>query len=128
MSVSNHRVLDHLQKVPTTINQDLVFVGNLEGSDNFIVRGKVVGNSDVEGAIMLGEGSNWRGDIVADVIVLRGTVEGNVTARQKLEVRHTARVQGNLTAPIIAIATGATVLGKISQDSLITHFSERRAR
>lgn len=125
--MKNQRVLDGIKKVPTTLKQGLVFVGNLEGRDNFIVHGAVVGNSDVDGALMLGPHSTWRGNIAADVVVIKGKVQGNVTARLKLELRETAVVIGNLASPLVAIARGAKVQGRVAQDSCVTHFVERRA-
>lgn len=126
--MSKNRTLDHLEKVPTILSRDVVFTGHLEGMDNYIVHGEVVGDSDVNGAIMLGPQSRWKGNVTADVVVIRGAVEGNVTARVKLEVRDTAQVAGDVFGPIIAIAEGARINGRLPADSCITRFTERRNR
>lgn len=52
--MTNNRTLDQLERPPTVLNRDVVFTGHLNGMDNFIVHGDVVGDSDVHGAIMLG--------------------------------------------------------------------------
>lgn len=126
--MAKNRTLDHLDKIPTTLDRDVVFTGHLEGMDNYIVHGEVVGDSDVHGAIMLGPQSRWKGNVTADVVIVRGAVEGNVTARVKLEVRDTGQVAGDVFGPLIAIAEGARINGRVPADSCITRFTERRNR
>lgn len=120
------RVLDEVGKLPSMIDRDAVYVGNLNGCDNYVVHGEVMGNADLEGALMLGPGCRWRGNIRADVVVVRGQVTGNIQARAKLDLRATARVSGNVSGPLIAIADGAVIQGEISRDSVITRYDERR--
>ncbi len=120
------RSLDSMRNLPSTIARDQAYIGNLQGKENYLVRGIVRGNSDVEGVMMLAQDCQWQGNVVADTIVIRGRVDGNVTARHKLELRSTAQVSGNVSSPLIAMADGAVVKGNISRDSMVTHFKERR--
>src|SRR4030065_11285 len=124
--MTKRRVLDGLRQLPSTIARDQAFIGNLQGKENFLVQGEVRGNCDVEGAVMLAQGCRWQGNVVADTVVIRGRVQGNVTARFKLELRATAQVSGNVSSPLIAVAEGAVVQGKVSRDSMVTRFKERR--
>ncbi len=124
--MTKRRVLDNMQQLPSTIARDQAYIGNLQGKDNYLVQGEVRGDCDVEGALLLAQGCRWQGNVVANTIVIRGRVEGNVTARFKLELRSTARVSGNVSSPLIAVAEGAVVQGSISRDSMVTHFKERR--
>ncbi|HEX9627587.1 MAG TPA: polymer-forming cytoskeletal protein [Acidiferrobacterales bacterium] len=120
------RALDEVSKLPSIIDRDAVYVGNLEGRDNYVVHGEVTGDADLEGALMLGPGCRWQGNIRADVVVVRGRVMGDIQARVKLDLRATARVTGNVSGPLIAIADGAVVQGEIGGDSVINHYRERR--
>jgi cytoskeletal protein CcmA (bactofilin family) len=120
------RVLDEVGKLPSMIERDAVYVGNLEGRDNYVVHGEVTGDADLEGALMLGPGCRWRGNIRADVVVVRGRVTGDIQARAKLDLRATARVTGNVSAPLIAIADGAVVQGELGGDGVINRYTERR--
>lgn len=107
-------------------NHQVVMVGNLEGKENFVVNGHVTGNSDVQGAILLGRDSHWRGNITADVVIIKGRVEGEVRARRRLEIGPSGRVLGDLFSPDIAIAEGAELSGKVHGDARVLHFRERR--
>ena len=126
--MAKNRTLDQLEKVPTTLSRSVVFQGKLQGVDNFIVHGQVVGDSDVQGTLMLGPESCWKGNVIADVVIIRGAVEGNVTARVKLEVRATGCIAGDVFGPMIAIAEGAKIKGRLPSDSCVTRFTERRNR
>lgn len=124
--MSKRRALDDISRLPKTIERGAVHMGNIEGMDNYLVHGQVFGDSDVQGTLMLSENCVWKGKVVADVVVIKGKVEGDVVARSKIELRNTAVVVGNLQAPIVAIEHGATLRGNIQKESLITHFQERR--
>ena len=125
--MTKRRTLDGLQKLPSSIARDAVYVGNLSGKDNYLVHGEVHGNSDVQGVLMLAPGCRWKGNVIADHVVIRGRVEGDVVARFKLELRASAHVTGNISGPLIALAEGAVVQGRVSRDSAISRFKERRS-
>jgi len=47
-------------------------------------------------------------------VAIAGTVVGDVTADEKIELEPTARVEGNITAPRILIRDGATFKGQVN--------------
>ena len=49
-----------------------------------------------------------------------------VTAKARDEVRPGARIKGDLSSPLIAVAEGALVQGNVAPDSMISRFTERR--
>jgi len=124
--MGKRRSLDHLEKLPTILGRERIHVGPLDGQEHYVVHGQVQGDGQIDGMLMIGPDCLWVGTIEADVVVVKGRVEGNVKARFKLEVRPTARIKGNLNSPLIAIAEGAVVQGQISSDSIVTRFVERR--
>ncbi len=124
--MTRRRSLDHLDKVPTILGHGVRHVGQLDGRENFVVHGRVDGDSEIDGVLLIGDAALWVGNIVADMVIVKGRVEGNIHARFKLEVRTSARIKGDLSSPLIAVADGAIVQGRTSPDSIITRFSERR--
>ena len=124
--MSRRRSLDTLERLPTIVAREAVHVGKLDGQDNYVVHGQVQGDSDVAGALLIGPDCRWVGNVTADTVVVKGRVQGNVYARFKLELRPSARIRGDLSSPIIAIAEGAVVQGDISPDSVVTRFVDRR--
>jgi cytoskeletal protein CcmA (bactofilin family) len=124
--MTRRRSLDHLDKFPTILGREVQHVGRLAGRDNYVVHGHVQGDSDIDGVLLLGPECLWVGNITADIVIVKGRVEGNIHARFKLELRPSARIKGDLSSPMIAVAEGAVVQGRVSPDSIVTRFTERR--
>ena len=124
--MDKRRTLDEIHGLPTTIERDKIFRGHMAGTANYLIKGKAVGNCSLQGTLILSKGALWEGNIVADTVVISGTVLGNVTARQKLEVRRDAHIAGKVSSPVIALAEGALIKGGIKEASLVTTFIERR--
>ena len=126
LTMGNRRILDRLEEVPKTVNRDQKFVGNLIGRGNYLVKGQVQGDCDLHGTLMISGGALWQGNVLADIVVVLGTVVGNVIARQKIEIRGSARISGKAQSPMIALAKGALVKGGTNDGGLVTTFEERR--
>lgn len=122
------RVVDGIKEYATEVGSGAVFEGKLQGEGNYSIHGRVVGECDISGILLLETDGLWQGDILADTVILAGTVEGNVMAREKLELQSSGHVMGNLAAPRIAIAEGAVYDGQIqmAKAANITRFKERR--
>lgn len=122
------RTLDQVGEFATFIGPGSAFTGTFRGRDNYIVFGSVQGDCDLEGALILGETGCWTGNIAAHFVVIAGTVTGDVTAREKIELASTARVRGTLKSPVIAMAEGAVHEGAIhmSATTQFVRFSDRR--
>lgn len=126
LTLGNRRILDRLRQVPKMVKRGQKFIGVIKGAENYLVKGQVEGHSDLRGVLMLSEGALWQGDITADIVVIRGTVVGNILARHKIEISGSARISGKVESPLIAVAKGALIKGGTEEGSLITNFTERR--
>lgn len=122
------RTLDRIENFTTMLGPDSVYTGVFQGKDNHIIYGEVQGECDIEGILVLGEGSRWKGNIRAASVVIAGRVEGDIEATQKLELARTGYVYGKITSPVVAIARGAVHEGSIrmAKQTQITRFVERR--
>ena len=124
--MSRRRSLDQLQKVPTILGQGMVHLGVLQGRENYVVHGHVDCNCDIDGVLLIGPDCLWVGNIQADTVIVKGRVQGSIHAHFKIEVRPGARIKGDLSSPLIAVAEGAVVQGHVAPDSMISRFTERR--
>ena len=78
------------------------------------IDGVVDGDIQCQGALTIGDGAEIRAKISAQVVVIRGKVEGNVTAKERVELLAPARLIGNVTAPRLIISEGVVFDGDCS--------------
>lgn len=119
---------DRVSTYTTQIGAGFLFTGEIQGTGHWLVQGEVVGDTDIQGSVVLAAGAYWQGDLTADFIQVAGRVQGNVTARSKIDMAPTAVVSGDLASPVIAIAEGAMYEGSINRrrKTQVMRYSERR--
>lgn len=122
------RTLDNFIRFTSTVGEGTTFTGSFGGGENIVVRGQVHGKSDVEGVVVIAETGKWIGELVADVVIVVGHVEGDISAREKIEVQASANIKGNLFSKVIAIESGAVHVGRIDMKNVkeIKRFKEKR--
>ncbi|MGD8783636.1 MAG: polymer-forming cytoskeletal protein [Thioalkalispiraceae bacterium] len=122
------RTLDNIIRFTSSVGEGTIFTGSFSGGENIVVRGQVQGQSDVQGAVVIADTGKWLGELIADVVIVAGSVEGDIRAREKIEVQTGANIKGNLYSPVIAIEAGAVHAGRIDMKNLkqIKHFEEKR--
>jgi cytoskeletal protein CcmA (bactofilin family) len=96
------------------MGQSLVIQGELSGGEDLTLDGKLEGKISLpDNVLTVGTNANIDAEILAKVVIILGAVKGNVTAKEKFEVRAGGSIDGTLIAPRIAMAEGATFNGKI---------------
>jgi cytoskeletal protein CcmA (bactofilin family) len=71
------------------------------------IEGEIVGSD----TIVIGESAVLNAQVRAETVIIAGKVAGDVVAGQRLEIRPSARVVGNLTTPVLVIHEGALFKG-----------------
>jgi cytoskeletal protein CcmA (bactofilin family) len=92
--------------------------GTIEGDDDLVVHGRVEGTVRVGGAITVEPGAWVLAEVSAREVIVHGTVRGNVSAREGIEVTRTGRMIGDATAPRVTIAAGAGFRGRVEMGDL----------
>ena len=87
------------------------FEGNLTFEGTVRVDGKLEGEIFTKDTLVVGESATLRAAIHAGMIVIGGTVHGNITAEKKVELQTSARLYGNISTPLLSIAEGVVFEG-----------------
>lgn len=95
----------------TSVRGDVHFSGRLYVSG--AVTGNITADEGVAGTLFVDEGGSVEGDIHAAHVVIAGRVEGNVLAREHLEVAGTGRVLGDASYKQLGVELGGVVNGRI---------------
>ncbi len=75
------------------------------------IDGQVDGEINAKDNLIIGENAVVTAQIRAASIIVAGKVSGDITASQRIEIRPSARVLGNLSAPVLVVHEGALFEG-----------------
>lgn len=95
------------------IGTDIVISGNVTGTGQLHIDGRVEGDVECE-TLIQGEGGTIAGHIACGTVHLAGLVDGTVKARV-VTLEPTARVTGDLSYETLSIAAGATIEGRLTR-------------
>jgi cytoskeletal protein CcmA (bactofilin family) len=96
------------------IMSSLVIKGEIRGREDLYIDGEVQGTINLsEGRVTLGPHGRISADIEAREIVVRGTVEGTLLGRERVEIGRTGDARGDIVTARIAVEDGARIHGHV---------------
>jgi cytoskeletal protein CcmA (bactofilin family) len=96
------------------IGKSVVIKGELSGSENLFVDGEVQGSIQLDGhGLTIGQNGRVRANLKAKDVVVHGRVDGAITAGDRLDLRKTAVVMGDVQARRLSIEDGAFLKGNV---------------
>ena len=97
-----------------TIGKSVVVKGELSGSEDLVVDGEVEGSIALRGqSLTIGPNGRVRANIEARNVILHGRVDGDIHASDRVELRKSASLSGDITTMRISIEDGAFFKGTI---------------
>lgn len=94
------------------LNAEVEIKGNLKFAGELTLEGKLDGEINSEGTLLLGDTAVINGNINAASVVLRGRINGNVVAKDKIEIKAKTEMFGDIKASKLTIEEGVTYVGK----------------
>jgi len=99
---------------PTVLGRSVVMRGELSASEDLLIEGQFDGTINLQDhCLTVGAKGQVKAETHARQVVIHGSINGNVTAREKIEIRKTGQVLGDLVATGVAIEDGAYFKGSI---------------
>lgn len=97
------------------IGKSVIVKGDVIASEDLTIDGRVEGTIEVGAhGLTIGVGAAVLADLVARVITISGSVTGNVTATERVDLRATGSVDGDVTTPRLAMDEGAVLHGEVA--------------
>jgi cytoskeletal protein CcmA (bactofilin family) len=97
-----------------SIGKSIVINGELSGSEDLTIEGRVDGKIELRDHVLtVGSNGRIKAQISAKAIVVLGQVTGNLNATEKVDIKETGSVEGDVVAPRVAIADGSHFKGSI---------------
>jgi cytoskeletal protein CcmA (bactofilin family) len=107
-----------LERDMVNIGKSVIIKGELTGSEDLTIEGQVEGKIELRQNILtIGPNAKIKAQVFAKAVVIQGEVHGNVTATERVDIRDAGSVDGDLSAPRVAIADGAHFRGSIDMQS-----------
>jgi cytoskeletal protein CcmA (bactofilin family) len=107
------------ERVTSVLGSGINWQGNLRGSGGIRIEGTFEGEISVRGMVVVGEtGRVTCENLRANTVIIAGAVRGSITA-EKLEIRSTGRVWGDVTTVAFATEEGAFLRGQVRMEEKV---------
>jgi len=107
------------ERVTSVLGTGIIWKGNLSGSGGVRIEGAFEGEISLRGLLVVGEtGRVTCQHLKANVVIIAGAVRGDITC-EKLEIRATGRVWGNVVTAAFATEEGAFLRGQIRMEEQV---------
>lgn len=108
-----------IERVSSVLGPGINWRGNLRGAGGIRIEGTFEGDVLIRGMIVVGEtGRVTCLNLRANTVIVAGTVRGNITA-ERLEIRSTGRVWGDVSVVGFATEEGAFLRGQVRMEESV---------
>ena len=105
-----------IERVTSVLGAGINWTGKLSGKGGVRIEGIFEGQIAINGLVVVGEtGKVTCEDVRANTVIVAGAVNGGITA-EKLEIRSTGRVWGNVTVTAFSTEEGAFLRGQVTME------------
>jgi cytoskeletal protein CcmA (bactofilin family) len=95
------------------LGSDVEIKGSLKFTGELTFEGKLEGEIHSDGLLNLGDSAVVNGNIEVQSVVVRGKINGNIVAKEKIDIKAKTELFGDVRAAKLAIEEGVTFVGKI---------------
>lgn len=105
-----------IERVTSVLGEGISWTGKISGKGGIRIEGIFEGEIALQGLVVVGEtGKVTCENVRANTVIVAGAVHGGITA-EKLEIRSTGRVWGNVTVGAFATEEGAFLRGQVTME------------
>ncbi len=103
------------------IGKSITIKGDVIGDEDTVIEGKVEGRIELKNHhLTVGPNGDVQGEISAKQVTVVGVVAGNVVSTERIELRESGRVDGDLMTPKLLVQEGAQINGTIKMQTPAT--------
>lgn len=111
------------------IGKNITITGDISATEDLVVEGRVTGKIQLnESRLTVGEDGYAQSQINAREVIICGRVDGKIHASERVELRHTAQVTGDIVAPRLVIHQDAVVKGSVDLSPAIALKQQKQAK
>lgn len=111
------------------IGASISIKGDLTGEEDLLIQGNVEGTIRLhQHNVTVGKNGRIKADIYAKGIKIEGEVEGNLSSEDKIEIRKTGHVRGNVRAPKVHMEEGCRFKGSVDMDVNVSNRESQKTQ
>ncbi len=120
-NTSNNRAeITPIERVTSVLGAGIIWKGSIKGKGGVRVEGTFEGEINLNGLLVVGEtGRITCEDVQANTVIVAGAIKGNITA-EKLEIRSTGHVWGDVKIVAFSTEEGAFLRGNITMEEQVS--------
>jgi cytoskeletal protein CcmA (bactofilin family) len=108
-----------VERVTTVLGPGIRWNGSMRGTGGVRIEGPMEGEISIHGLVVVGEtGRVTCENLRANTVVIAGAVRGNITA-EKIEIRATGRVWGDVVTVAFSTEEGAFLRGQVRMEERV---------
>ncbi len=107
-----------LGEITTRLGRGASFEGKLTFEGTVRIDGKFTGTIVTGDVLVVGEGAKISAEITCGTIIIHGEVNGNVRAKNAVELHHPAKMRGNIETPSLMMEKGVIFEGQSKMENL----------
>lgn len=112
-------------KAVACVSQGIKIKGEINGTEDLFIDGKVEGKISLENSVVtVGPNAVVKADITAREVVVRGRVEGKLYGSERIQIWHSARINGDMKSERVAIEEGSELHGHMEAGKLSSSAAE----
>ena len=96
----------------SVITSEVEIKGVIKSAGSVRMDGKLDGDLASQGDSILGKTATMKGNISGNNVVIEGTINGTIAARDKIEMKAAARITGDIKSKRLSVEDGVTFIGK----------------
>ena len=97
-------------KAQSVISNEVEITGTIRSSGSLQLDGKLDGELHCGGDAIIGKSANIKGNLVVNSVTVEGTVHGNINAKDRIEMKSSAHVTGDIKAKRLSVEDGVTFI------------------
>jgi len=108
-----------IERITSVLGPGINWKGNLTGNGGIRIEGSFEGEIAIRGMVVVGEtGRVQTSNLCSNTVIVAGTVNGNITA-ERLDIRSTGRVWGDVTVAAFSTEEGAFLRGQVRMEERV---------
>lgn len=108
------KTLSELGDIVAFVGHEVEFSGTLTYKGNVRIDGTFDGEIETDDTLFIGEQANVKAQIRAGSVIASGHITGEITAKQRVELKSPATIDASISTPKLSMDNGVIFNGKVS--------------